>query len=86
MSKFFIYTIKKRLSGAMCGAFIFFIITNFGVWSSGFYGYSIDGLIECYFLAIPFFVNTLVSTIIFSALIELVYNFLPKSIRPSKIN
>jgi len=86
MSKLFIYTIKKRLSGVMFGAFIFFIITNFGVWTSGFYGYSIDGLIECYFLAIPFFVNTLVSTIIFSALIELVYNFLPKSIRLSKIN
>ena len=86
MSKFFIYTFKKRLSGVMFGAFIFFIITNFGVWTSGYYGYSFDGLIECYFLAIPFFINTLVSTIIFSALIELVYNFLPKGIGPSKIN
>ena len=74
MSKFFIKTIFTRLSGSLLGAFLFFIITNFGVWSSGIYGYTVDGLINCYILAIPFFSYSLLSTIIFSTLIESVYN------------
>jgi hypothetical protein len=74
MSKFFIKTIFTRLSGSLLGAFLFFIITNFGVWSSGVYGYTVDGLINCYILAIPFFSYSLLSTIIFSTLIESVYN------------
>ena len=49
------------------GSLIFFIISNFGVWILGnMYEKNLDGLIECYFLAIPFFKNTLFSTIIFS--------------------
>ena len=74
MSKFFIKTIFTRLSGSLLGAFLFFIITNFGVWSSGVYGYTVNGLINCYILAIPFFSYSLLSTIIFSTLIETVYN------------
>ena len=45
---------------------LFFIITNFGVWSLGGYGYTFSGLIMSYTMAIPFFNNTLLSTFIFS--------------------
>ena len=74
MSKFFISNITTRISGALLGACLFYLITNFGVWSLGSYGYSLEGLITCYTLAIPFFGNTLISTLIFSSLIELVLN------------
>ena len=51
------------------GSFIFYLITNFGVWALGsLYEKNINGLIECYILAIPFFKNTLISTIIYSYL------------------
>ena len=70
LSKFFISNTKTRISGALIGASLFFVITNFGVWSLGFYGYTIEGLITCYTLAIPFFGNTIVGTIIFSSIIE----------------
>ena len=70
LSKFFISSTITRISGALIGASLFFVITNFGVWSLGFYGYTIEGLITCYTLAIPFFGNTIVGTIIFSSLIE----------------
>ena len=69
-SKFFLLNRLTRIMGALTGAIIFFIITNFGVWSLGSYGYTIEGLMACYTLALPFFGNTLVSTIIFSAIIE----------------
>ena len=70
MSKFFIKNTTNRIIGALIGACLFFIVTNFGIWSLGSYGYSFEGLIKCYTLAIPFFGNTLISTLIFSAMIE----------------
>ena len=72
MSKFFTKNITRRFSGALLGAFIFYVVTNFGVWSLGGYGYSMGGLISCYILALPFFGYTLVSTILFSAIIEFI--------------
>jgi len=49
------------------GSVIFFLISNFGVWLVGnLYERNINGLIECYFMAIPFFKNTIISTLIFS--------------------
>ncbi len=77
-AKFFASTILTRISGSLLGACIFFIITNFGVWSIGSYGYTINGLILCYTLAIPFFTYTLVSTFIFSSIIEGIYRFYKK--------
>jgi len=72
-SKFFISSIFTRISGALLGACLFFIITNFGVWSLGSYGYTLEGLFMCYTLAIPFFAYTMISTFMFSAIIEGIY-------------
>ena len=64
-------TSLKRLSGATMGALLFFIITNFGVWIMGdLYDQNLNGFLLCYTLALPFFLNSLVSTIIFSVVIE----------------
>lgn len=73
MAKFFVSNIKMRIAGALLGACLFYLITNFGVWSLGSYGYNLEGLISCYVLAIPFFGNSLIGTLIFSSLIELIY-------------
>ena len=73
ISQFFAKTLISRMSGALIGALIFFIVTNFGVWVSGAYGYSLSGFLTCYVLAIPFFGYSLISTIVFSSLIEAVY-------------
>tara|TARA_E500000178_G_C16974651_1_gene732727 strand:+ start:801 stop:1241 length:441 start_codon:yes stop_codon:yes gene_type:complete len=70
-----------RIFGVIGGSIIFFILTNFGVWTSGYYGYTLAGLISCYIAAIPFFGNTLVATIIYASLIELIIKlFFPNSI------
>jgi len=72
ISKFFISNITNRILGALSGACLFFIITNFGVWSLGSYGYSLEGLINCYIIAIPFFTQSIISTLFFSFIIEFV--------------
>ena len=73
ISYYFSSSLIKRISGALTGACLFFIITNFGVWTTGTYGYNFEGFLTCYFLAIPFFGYTLLSTLIFSSIIELTY-------------
>ncbi len=73
ISRYFSKNINIRIIGSLFGAFIFFLITNFGVWISGMYSYTLKGLIECYTLAIPFFTYSLISTILFSSIIEAGY-------------
>ncbi len=75
ITKYFKNNFLTRICGSLLGALIFFIITNFGVWTNGIYGYDFKGLITCYFLAIPFFYNNIISTFIFSGIIEIIYNF-----------
>ena len=74
-SKYFIKNILSRVSGALIGACLFFLITNFGIWSLGSYGYTIEGFVLCYTLAIPFFAYNLISTFIYSGIIESIYKF-----------
>ena len=71
----------------ICGfaaSLIFFVVSNFGVWALGSpgvydiaYEKSLSGLIECYILAIPFFGNTFLSTVIFAYPAIFIYKLLP---------
>ena len=70
LSKFFTFNLLNRIFGSLLGACLFFVITNFGVWSLGSYGYNLNGFFACYFLALPFFAYSLISTLIFSSIIE----------------
>ena len=65
--------IKNLFIYGFIGSVLFFIVSNFGVWALGSpgvydiaYEKSLSGLIQCYILAIPFFGNTFLSTVIFS--------------------
>ena len=60
-----LFIISFLKQGPVSSALVFFIITNFAVWTSGFYGYTVEGLFTCYIMGIPFFTNTLISTILF---------------------
>ena len=75
ISKYFCNSLSLRLTGALTGALIFFVITNLGVWLNGSYGYNFEGFLACYTLALPFFAYSIISTLIFSVLIETVYKF-----------
>ena len=76
--------LTTRFSGALFGACIFFVITNFGVWISGMYEITLDGFILCYTLALPFFAYSLISTFFFSVIIEIIYSLLKIKLRISK--
>ena len=59
-----------RIALAAVGASVlFFIVTNFGAWfTSGLYPMTIDGLMQAYVAAIPFFQNSLLGNVFFTAL------------------
>ena len=61
------------LANCFVAPILFFLITNFGVWASGYYGYTIEGLIACYIAAIPFFHMTLLGTIVYTGLFYVIY-------------
>ena len=79
ISEYFNKSILLRISGALTGAVVFFALTNFGVWLGGSYGYSLVGIINCFILAIPFFTYSVISTLIFSIVIETIYRIYQKS-------
>src|ERR1035437_224802 len=60
-----------QVTGAtIAGAVLFFVLTNFGVWAfETLYPKTMVGLAECYALAIPFFWNTLLSSLLYSAML-----------------
>ena len=58
------------------GSFIFFIISNFGVWFLGKnYENNIHGLISCYIAGLPFLKNSLISTIFYTYLTFSIFKF-----------
>jgi len=76
--------LKNLFFYGFAGSLTFFIISNFGVWALGSpgindlpYEKSLSGLIECYILAIPFFGNTFLSTLVFSYPAIYIYKALP---------
>ncbi len=74
LSKYLNSNIFKRLIGALLGAVIFFLITNFGVWLIGAHDLSSNNLILTYTLGIPFFGYSFISTLLFSIVIEGAYS------------
>ena len=75
---------KNLFIYCFAGSLIFFIVSNFGVWVLGSpgvldvaYERNLSGLVECYILAIPFFGNTFLSTLIFAYPGIFIYKSLP---------
>jgi len=56
----------RLLTGALGSSILFFLVTNFGVWTGGYYGLDISGLISCYVAGIPFFHYTLMGDVVYS--------------------
>ncbi len=71
--------LRGRVSGlrvlgySLAGSVLFFLVSNFAVWATAFVtpGYPAcgQGLLPCYVAAIPFFKNTLLGTLFYSALL-----------------
>lgn len=54
-------TLPNIIGGSLMGSIVFFIVTNFAVWAipHSWYPHNLQGLVNCYILALPFFRNTI---------------------------
>ena len=71
------FNYQNVLVNSFIASLLFFVISNFGVWIVG-YPKTISGFINCYVMAIPFYKNTLISTIVYSSCLYLIYEVLLK--------
>jgi len=62
-------TWARTALAAFGGSLLFYIATNFAVWiePGGLYPHTGQGLLECYWLAVPFFRNSLAGDIFWTA-------------------
>lgn len=88
-------SILVLLGYSLLGSVFFYLSTNFAVWAFGnWYPHNLQGLTECYLLAVPFFRNTIAGDLFYSSIIFGLYelaiqpkeklSFLPK-LKISKI-
>ena len=66
------YVKKINIVSVLLSSTIFFLVSNFGVWLL-YYPISTQGLVQCYTLALPFFLNTVLGDLVYGAL--LIYPF-----------
>ena len=60
----------RVVGAALVSSVLFFVVTNFGTWAvSGMYPLTLAGLAACYVAAIPFFQNTVVGDLFYSAVL-----------------
>lgn len=61
----------------LSGSFVFFLLSNFGTFLSGYYGYSFNGLTTCFTLAIPFYKSDMASTFFLNSFLgDLCFSFI----------
>ena len=58
----------------LLSSLLFFIVTNFGVWLMG-YPKTLEGLLLCYTVAIPFFINSIAGDLFFSYVLKYSFKF-----------
>ncbi|GGK19774.1 hypothetical protein GCM10007962_12350 [Yeosuana aromativorans] len=68
---------KMSIKTILLSSISFFVITNFGVWLLA-YPKSLNGLMECYTLAIPFFRNSLIGDFVFSGVLYYGFEFVSR--------
>jgi hypothetical protein len=57
------------LGGSFLTAVIFFFLTNFAVWAfTSWYPKTVEGIIQCYLLALPFFKNTILGNLFYTTI------------------
>lgn len=78
------------LGSTLFSSILFFLITNFGVWAppNNWYPHTLNGLIQSYTLALPFFRNSLIGDLGYTILLfggyELI-QYLSKKYLPQKL-
>ena len=73
------FKFTEILFSGLASSVCFFVVTNFGAWLTlEMYEKNLAGLFQSYVLAIPFFHNTLISTLFYLIVLKLLFSFIVK--------
>ena len=78
-------TFKGIVSTSLISSFLFYVITNFGVWAMGWYPQTAKGLLDCYILGLPFLRTFSVATLLYSAVFFGAYELIARRVRDTKL-
>jgi uncharacterized membrane protein len=70
---------KMNIHSILLSSIIFFIVSNFGVWVLG-YPHTIEGILLCYTMAIPFFGYSIIGDLFWGFVIKFSYKFVENKI------
>ena len=73
------------LGTSLAASFVFFVVSNFGVWVMGWYPQNLKGLIDCYAMALPFLRDFTVSTLVYSVLFFSAYELTARLVKETKL-
>ncbi len=77
----------NTIGASLLASSAFFIITNFVVWfATPWYTKDVAGLASCFFLAIPFFKNTVLGDLFYVAILFGVYELIVYLVKQRKFN
>jgi hypothetical protein len=75
----------RILSASLVSSLIFYIVSNFGVWLMGWYPPTLDGLIRCYILGLPFLRNFTAATLLYAAVFFVAYELVARLVKDTKL-
>ncbi|APH42989.1 Uncharacterized protein A9P81_3480 [Leptospira interrogans serovar Copenhageni/Icterohaemorrhagiae] len=62
-------SVSKIALWSLSGSVLFFLVTNFYVWLAGYYSYDLNGLVQCFIMAVPFFQNSLLGDLFYTTVL-----------------
>ncbi|WP_061295519.1 DUF6580 family putative transport protein [Leptospira interrogans] len=62
-------SVSKIAFWSLSGSVLFFLVTNFYVWLAGYYSYDLNGLVQCFIMAVPFFQNSLLGDLFYTTVL-----------------
>ncbi len=74
-------------AASFVSSLLFFVITNTGVWmlSTSLYPKTVEGLMTCYIAAIPFFRNSLLGDLVYTAMLFAVFEGITRWIQQQTV-
>ena len=64
----------RTIGTSFISVLIFYLVSNYGVWQMmDLYQYNLNGLIQCYIAGVPFLKYSLISTLLYSTTIYILF-------------
>ncbi|MCX5711869.1 MAG: hypothetical protein NTY47_02215, partial [Candidatus Omnitrophica bacterium] len=60
-------SVGNVITMSVVSSVVFYAVSNFGVWVTGWYPRTLSGLVDCYIMGLPFLRDFTVATLVYSA-------------------